>query len=138
MSELRKPEKLPRWKLVMFALGQFGWSLASWSVSNALTFFFLPPEKAGSTPLFPSFIFQGAVFGALTVIGLINAGGRVWDAVTDPWIANLSDRSRSKFGRRRLFLAISAVPTALFALLVFVPIADGSTASGQTINAVWL
>lgn len=133
-----KPEKLPGWKLVMFALGQLGWSLASWSVSNALTFFFLPPEKAGSAPLFPPFIFQGAVFGALTVIGLINAGGRVWDAVTDPLIANLSDRSKSKFGRRRLFLAISAVPTALFALLVFVPLASGATRGGLTINAVWL
>jgi Na+/melibiose symporter-like transporter len=132
------PEKLPRWKLVIFALGQLGWSLASWSVSNALTFFFLPPERAGSAPLFPPFIFQGAVFGALTVIGLINAGGRLWDAITDPWIANLSDRSRNRLGRRRLFLLISAVPTALFAFLVFQPLADGGTPFGQTVNALWL
>ncbi len=133
------PAKLPGWKLVIFALGQLGWSLASWSVSNALTFFFLPPEKATTgQSLFPAFIYQGAVFGALTIIGLINAGGRLWDAVTDPWIANLSDRSRSKLGRRRIFLLISAVPTALFALLVFVPIADGATQLGRTSNAIWL
>ena len=138
MNEATIPAKLPRWKLVMFALGQLGWSLASWSVSNALTFFFLPPEKTGSAALFPTFIFQGAIFGALTVIGLINAGGRIWDAITDPWVANLSDRSRSRFGRRRLFLAIAAVPTALFAFLVFVPIANGSTPSGQALNGVWL
>jgi Na+/melibiose symporter-like transporter len=138
MNPSSKPEKLPGWKLTMFALGQLGWSLASWSVSNALTFFFLPPEKAGSAALFPSFIYQGAIFGALTIIGLINAGGRVWDAITDPWVANLSDRSHSKLGRRRIFLLISAIPTALFAFLVFVPIANGSTPSGQTINAVWL
>jgi Na+/melibiose symporter-like transporter len=138
-SERILPAKLPGWKLLMFALGQFGWSLASWSVSNALTFFFLPPEKAGSgQALFPTFIYQGAILGALTIIGLINAGGRVWDAVTDPWIANLSDRSHSKLGRRRIFLLISAIPTALFALLVFVPIADGSTQAGQTANAIWL
>ena len=138
MNEATMPMKLPRWKLVMFALGQLGWSLASWSVSNALTFFFLPPEKSGSAGLFPTFIFQGAIFGALTIIGLINAGGRVWDAITDPLIANLSDRSHSGLGRRRLFLLISAIPTALFALLVFVPIADGATRSGQTANAIWL
>lgn len=138
MNEATMPAKLPRWKLVMFALGQLGWSLASWSVSNALTFFFLPPEKSGSAGLFPTFIFQGAIFGALTIIGLINAGGRVWDAITDPLVANLSDRSHSRLGRRRLFLLISAIPTALFALLVFVPIADGATRSGQTANAIWL
>ncbi|MDP3177756.1 MAG: MFS transporter, partial [Spirochaetaceae bacterium] len=127
MDPSPKPLKLPASKLVLFALGQLGWSLASWSVSNAITFFFLPPEKAGAAPLFPPFIFQGAIFGALTIIGLINAGSRIWDAITDPWVANLSDRSRSKFGRRRLFLLISALPTAFFAFLVFLPLADGSS-----------
>lgn len=134
----RRVEKLPGWKLVMFALGQLGWSLAAWGVSNALTFFFLPPEKAGQAPLFPTFIFQGAVLGIATVIGLINAGGRIWDAITDPLIANLSDRSRSRMGRRRIFLAISAIPTALFAFLVFFPLADGSTTAGQNLNTLWL
>ncbi len=133
-----KAEKLPGWKLIVFALGQLGWSLASWSVSNALTFFFLPPEKAGQAALFPTFIFQGAVLGIATAIGLINAGGRIWDAITDPIVANLSDRSRARMGRRRVFLAFSAIPTALFAFLVFLPIAGGSTASGQTLNALWL
>lgn len=131
-------QKLPGWRLVMFALGQFGWSLGSWSVGNALNYFYMPPEKAGTGALFPTFIFQGAVLGIATIIGLINAGGRIWDAITDPIIANLSDRSRSKFGKRRIFLAISAIPTALFAFFVFFPITDGSTQSGMTINAIWL
>jgi len=131
-------EKLPTWRLAMFALGQFGWSLGSWSVGNAINFFFMPPEQSGAAPLFPVFIFQGAVLGIATVIGLINWGGRLWDAVTDPWIANMSDRNKSKFGRRRLFLAISAIPTAVFAFLVFVPLANGGSAAGQTVNAVWL
>lgn len=134
----RIPERLPGWKLAMFALGQLGWSLGSWAVGNALNFFFLPPEEIGKAPIFPTFIFQGAVLGIATVIGLINFGGRIWDAITNPIIANLSDRSKSKFGRRRIFMAIGAVPTALFAFLVFFPIADGSAAGGQTANAAWL
>ena len=129
--------KLPRWKLLMFALGQLGWSLASWSVSNALSAFFLPPEGTGGS-LFPVFIFQGAVMGIATVIGLINMGGRLWDAITDPLIANLSDKSKSRFGRRRIFLAVSAIPTALFAFLVFFPLMSGTTAQGQIVNSVWL
>lgn len=136
-AEKATPLKLPFWKLVMFALGQLGWSLASWAVSNALSAFFLPPQSSG-TSLFPVFIFQGAVMGIATVIGLINMGGRVWDAVTDPLIAHLSDKNRSRFGRRRVFLAISAIPTALFAFLVFFPLASGVTSGGQLVNAVWL
>lgn len=136
--EQNSVQKLPGWRLIMFALGQFGWSLGSWSVGNALNYFYMPPEKAETGALFPTFIFQGAVLGIATIIGLINAGGRVWDAITDPIIANMSDRSRSKFGKRRIFLAISAIPTALFAFFVFFPIADGSTQNGMTINAIWL
>lgn len=122
----------------MFALGQLGWSLGSWSVGNALNFFFMPPEEVGKAAIFPAFIYQGAVLGVATVIGLINFGGRFWDAITNPIIANMSDRSKSRFGRRRLFMAIAAIPTALFAFLVFFPIADGSSGSGQALNAVWL
>lgn len=130
-------EKLPTWRLWMFALGQLGWSLGSWAVSNALSAFFLPPEgKTGD--LFPVFIFQGAVMGIATVIGLLNMGGRVWDAVTDPLVANMSDKNKSKFGRRRIFLAVSAIPTALFAFLVFFPLMSGATPTGQLVNAIWL
>ena len=134
---LRPVEKLPGWKLILFALGQLGWSLASWAVSNALSAFFLPPESTGGA-LFPVFIFQGAVLGIATVIGLINMGGRLWDAITDPIVANLSDKNKSRFGRRRIFLAISAIPTALFALLVFVPLMSGATPQGQLVNSLWL
>jgi len=133
----RLPQKLPFWKMIMFALGQLGWSLASWAVSNALSAFFLPPQSTGGS-LFPVFIFQGAVMGIATVIGLINMGGRVWDAVTDPLVANISDKNKSPFGRRRLFLAVSALPTAGFAFLVFFPLMSGGTANGQLVNALWL
>jgi Na+/melibiose symporter-like transporter len=126
-------QKLPKSKLIAFALGQFGWSLGSFAVANAITYFYMPPKQGGAEALFPTFIFQGLMMGLFTLIGFINFGGRVLDAVTDPILANMSDRSTSKFGRRRLFLAISAVPTALFAFLVFVPIS-----ASPTINSIWL
>jgi Na+/melibiose symporter-like transporter len=137
MSVKLQVQKLPKFRLVMFALGQLGWSLASWAVSNALSAFFLPPESTGGS-LFPVFIFQGTVMGIATVIGLTNMGGRLWDAITDPLIANLSDKNKSRFGRRRLFLAFAAIPTALFGFLVFFPLMSGATPEGQLVNAVWL
>lgn len=44
--------------------------------------------------------------------------GRLWDAVTDPAMGFLSDRTRSRWGRRRPFLLLAALPIwALFYLL---------------------
>jgi len=68
MSIKSNVQKLPKFNLIMFALGQLGWSLASWAVSNALSAFFLPPQSTGGS-LFPVFIFQGTVMGIATVIG---------------------------------------------------------------------
>lgn len=126
-------QSLPTWKKVMYAMGQFGWSLASYSVANLITYFYMPPET-GAARIFPVFIFTGAIIFGLTVIGVINFGGRIFDAVTDPIIAGLSDRSKSKFGKRRLFLAISAFPFAALSFLVFFPIAGEQ----GVLNTIWL
>lgn len=111
---------LPLWRKIMYALGQFGWSLASFAPGNLLTYFYMPPETGGASA-FPPFIFQGAVLGVLTLLGLALGMGRIFDAVTDPLVAGLSDRSRFKMGKRKAFMAISVLPFALFSLLVFLP-----------------
>ena len=124
----RQPEKLPLWKLIIFSLGQLGWSLASYRVSNLIMYFYMPPEDASAHPIFPSFLFEGAVLGVLTIIGVINFGARAFDAVTNPLLASWSDRSKAKLGRRRFFMAISAVPFALFSVLAFIPLKSFASA----------
>jgi GPH family glycoside/pentoside/hexuronide:cation symporter len=48
--------------------------------------------------------------------------GRVWDAVNDPLFGIFSDRIRTRWGRRRVFLLIGAVPLGLsFTLMWVVP-----------------
>lgn len=133
MSEHRVPEKLPPGKQFLYAFGQFGWSLGSYAVANLISYFYMPPEGSG-TGIFPTFIFQGAVLGVATVIGLLNAFGRVFDAITDPLVAGLSDSSRSRLGKRRLFMIVGGIPFAVFSVLVFVPISPGPGVA----NAVWL
>ena len=46
-------------------------------------------------------------------VGAVFALGRVWDAVSDPWVGWGSDRTRNRFGRRRPWMAWGAVPAAL-------------------------
>lgn len=50
------------------------------------------------------------------------AVGRVWDAVNDPLFGLLSDRIRSRWGRRRVLLLFGAIPLGVaFALMWIVP-----------------
>lgn len=118
---------------ILYAIGQFGWSLVSYGVLNLLPYFYLPPETETSS-VFPTFIFQGPLLGVLTLIGLIGFGGRIVDACTDPWIANWSDNSGSKMGRRRPFMLASALPFALLSAAAFFP----PSAEAGGLNTIWL
>ena len=112
-------KKLSTGKVWCFAVGQFGWSVLAALISSWLVNYYQPDlatQQAGQ----PIFIPQGlAILGVLTVLGAITAFGRVFDAVTDPLIASLSDRCRSKAGRRIPFMRAAAVPFALACVLTF-------------------
>lgn len=118
--------------IIIYALGQLGWSLAGFAAANLLVYFYMPPET-GEAGGFPTFIFQGAILGVLTVIGLLNSGSRLFDAITDPLIANWSDRLDAKIGKRKFLMAISAIPFALLSFLLFYPISDDTIT-----NTFWL
>ena len=54
----------------------------------------------------------------------------VWDAIIDPLMGNVSDRTRSRFGRRRPYIAIGAVLLAGSIIYLFSP-PDLATQSGK-------
>lgn len=45
--------------------------------------------------------------------------GKIWDAVIDPFIGNLSDRTRSKLGRRRPYILYFSIPFGIGFVLMF-------------------
>src|SRR3954466_13014488 len=45
-------------------------------------------------------------------LGFVLAVPRLWDAFIDPLVGNLSDNCRSRFGRRRPFIALGAITMA--------------------------
>ena len=49
----------------------------------------------------------------------------VWNAINDPIIGSLSDRTRTRFGRRKPFIAIGAPLSILFFILLWLPPTDG-------------
>lgn len=131
------PLKLPFGKKVIYALGQLGWSLAGFGAANFLTQYYLPFNEGGKAA-YPTMIYQEYVIGILTIIGLALGFGRIFDAITDPLVAVLSDRCKLKLGKRRSFLAISVLPFALFSFLVFVPIGGSGDGANIVANSIWL
>jgi glycoside/pentoside/hexuronide:cation symporter, GPH family len=119
--------------LWIYALGQLGWSLASYGIGSLLTYFYMPPEVSDSKVIFPNSISQMTFLG-LTLIGVIGFSGRLLDAFIDPWVANMSDKTQSSFGKRKIFMAFAAFPLAVFSFLIFKPITEGVS----LINTVWL
>lgn len=118
-------KRISKSKMWLFAIGQLGWSILSALISNWLVYFYQPDkisQDAGQTLFIP----QGVVvLGILTVIGMISAVGRVFDAVTDPWIASLSDRCKNKDGRRIPFMRAVAVPFSVITVLIFMSPVNG-------------
>jgi len=55
--------------------------------------------------------------------------GRVWDAVSDPLMGAISDRTRSRWGRRRPYIVLGALPLALSYVALWVPPLGWSQAS---------
>ena len=130
-----KTRRLTKREMRIFAVGQLGWSILSGIITAWLVTFYLPTSKdvADKGALF--YVPTGlVVFGVLTILGLISFICRIFDAVTDPLIASMSDRSKNPKGRRIPFMRRAAIPFAIVTVLVFcAPVGEIST-----VNTVWI
>jgi len=128
---MKKLTKIVIWR---FAIGQLGWSLLSALVTNWVISFYEPDQEmldAGQIIFLP----QGRViFGLFTILGGIFALGRLFDAITDPWIANLSDRSSNPNGRRLPFMKKAAIPFTLATILIYCTPIQGES----PLNGIWV
>jgi len=58
---------------------------------------------------------------APAAMGALIAASRIWDGVSDPLAGYLSDRTHSRFGRRRIWLFMSSVPMSLGLIMIWSP-----------------
>ena len=134
-------KRLSKKQMIIFAIGQLGWSLLSGIISAWLVTYYLPTggatgdTAAGAT----QYILPGLVIGGfMTVLGLITALSRIFDAVTDPLIASLSDRSKNPRGRRIPFMMVAAVPLSIVTVLLFCAPFGAHDAGGNVGNIIWI
>lgn len=71
---------------------------------------------------------------APAVMGTIFGASRIWDAISDPIVGYLSDRTKSRLGRRRSWFMLSILPIAGMFVWVFSP---PSALSGDALVA-WM
>lgn len=99
-------------KKLGYAIGDMGISISYFAVG--FFFIYYLTDIVGLSPML-----AGAAFFV----------GKLWDGVNDPLIGILSDRTRSRFGRKRVYVLFGAVPFGLsFILLWLIPAAAGETA----------
>jgi GPH family glycoside/pentoside/hexuronide:cation symporter len=98
-------EKLSRTTKLIYGSGDLGFSLTSTIIGAYFLFFLIDVVSI-----------KPALAGVAILVG------RTWDYINDPIIGHLSDRTRSRWGRRRPFLLFGALPFALaFTLMWYRP-----------------
>jgi len=105
-------KKLSRLTKIIYGFGDIGFSMTSTIVAAYFPIFMT--DVVGITP-------------AIAAIALFI--GKSWDYINDPLVGYLSDRTRTRWGRRRPYLLFGALPYGvIFALLWWVPPLESQTA----------
>jgi len=87
---------------LMYGVGDLGFSLTLTIIATYFAIFLT--DVVGISP--------GIVAAAIFI-------GRSWDYINDPLIGYISDRTRSKWGRRRPFLLFGAIPFGIVFILLW-------------------
>jgi GPH family glycoside/pentoside/hexuronide:cation symporter len=104
--------ELTRGKKLMYGAGDIGFSLTSTILGVYFLFFMI--EVVGLRP---------------GIAAIPIAIGKIWDFVNDPIFGYISDRTRTRWGRRRPFLLFGPLPLALtFTMLWYRPGFESTTA----------
>ncbi|MBY0400094.1 MFS transporter [Myxococcota bacterium] len=99
-------------------------SVAPLSVATLLAYSMPMVAVNFSLVLFMSYVNNYAVDVLLVppvAMGAIFGAGRLWDAITDPITGVWSDRTQHAWGRRRPWIAASALPIAVSGWMIWAP-----------------
>ena len=98
------PPLVPLGTKIRYGLGELGTNLKNEVVNRYLMFFYADTLHVGPA-----------------AVGLMMLLGKAWDAFTDPAMGYLSDTTRSRWGRRRPYVLLGAMPMGVCFYFLFAP-----------------
>ncbi|MBD2080429.1 MFS transporter [Leptolyngbya sp. FACHB-17] len=116
------PPTLTFRQTLLYSCTSISINLINTAVSTWLLYYYAPPPTTGAVQ-----------YLSVTVVGLLLAIGRVWNAIIDPFIGHWSDTTCSPWGRRTPFLVIGSLMTLGSLLLLWTPL----TAYPSWLNAFY-
>ena len=94
--------KISRKEKLFYGLGDLSANILLAAFSFYLLFFMV--SVGGLKPALASLVFLVA---------------KIWDAVTDVWMGRISDNTKSKFGKRRVYMIFGAVPFGMMFIILW-------------------
>lgn len=107
---------------IAYLVGAIGIQFTTITIVQWFQYFYAPPPDSGKT-----------IYTTLKVISIAAGLGRFMDAISDPLIGYLSDRTRHRLGRRRPFILYGSLPLLISFIALWFPPEKGVS----TMNAIY-
>ena len=112
------PSSLQPKEALAYGVTGFGQNFICTIIGSYITIFMTDALLFGSVQ-------EGGIFGALngaTAVAFLMLGVRIFDALNDPIMGSIVDRTRTKWGKCRPFLKWMAIPIAVMTIACFIPL----------------
>jgi len=100
--------------MITYAVGELGVTIVPQVVVGWLLYFYAPPPGEGKLTYVP-----------IVYVGILSFLGRISEAVSNPLVGHISDRIRTRWGRRLPFIIFGTPILALSFILMWFPLTRG-------------
>lgn len=124
------PSSLQPKEAIAYGIAGFGQNFICTIIGSYLTIFLTDALLFGAAD-----VTFGKVTGAMAVAYLI-LGTRIFDALNDPIMGSIVDKTRTKWGKCRPYLKWMAFPIAIMTIICFLPVFQAKATSSFIIIAI--
>lgn len=118
---------------IAYAVTGFGQNFICTIIGSYLTIFMTDALLFGS-------VAEGGIFGAIngaTAVAILMLGVRIFDALNDPIMGSIVDKTRTKWGKCRPYLKWMALPIAAMTIACFLPLPSKALSTFVIVSVIY-